>query len=189
MEVSSRRLNDIKNVLCDQQWAKTSLNFEVYFMHRGVKRKNGLRYDITIMPPRLLGKEFPKTKGHEHLGNYGELYITLKGEAIYLLQKYKNGEIEDVYAIRAGKGDAVIIPPKYGHITINPSRKEELKTANWTDEKSRHNYNVIDKKHGACYYYTIEDGWIKNKNYKRVPRLRFQRPLKSIPKDLTFLRG
>ena len=188
MEVSSRRVSDMKNVLCDRSWAKTAPNFEVYFMYRGVKKKESLRYDITVISPRLLGKEFAKTKGHKHLGNYGELYITLKGEAIYLLQKYQNNKIEDVYAIKAGKGEAIIIPPKYGHFTINPSPDKELKVANWSDEKSQHEYGVIDKKHGACYYYTAE-GWIKNKNYKKAPKLRFEKPLKSAPRDLSFLKG
>ena len=188
MEISSRCINDMKNVLYDRQWTKTAHNFEVYFMHRGVMKKEGLRYDITVIPNRLLGKEFAKTKGHEHLGNYGELYITLRGRAIYLLQKFRNGKIEDIYAVKTGKGDVVIIPPKYGHITINPSRKEELKTANWLDEKSQHVYDVIDKKQGACYYYTT-DGWVKNKKYKKIPRLRFQKPLKAMPRDLNFLKG
>lgn len=188
MEISSRRLSDMKNVLYDRQWVKTTPNLEIYFMHRGIKKKGTLRYDITIIPPRLLGKEFAKTKGHEHLGNYGELYITLKGKAIYLLQKCRNNKIEDVYAVKAGKGDAVIIPPKYGHFTINPSRKEELKTANWLDEKSQHDYGVIDKKGGACYYYTV-DGWVKNTKYKKIPKLHFEKPLKAAPKDLSFLKG
>ena len=188
MEVSSRRINDMKNVLYDRSWAKTAHNFEVYFMHRGIKRKGDLRYDITVIPPRLLGKEYAKTKGHEHLGNYGELYITLGGKAIYLLQNYKNGKIKDVYAIKSGKGGVVVIPPGYGHFTINPSRKEELKTANWLYEESRHDYGVIDKKHGACYYYTI-NGWVKNKNYKKIPKLRFEKPLKLAPRDLSFLKG
>lgn len=188
MEVSSRRLNDMKNVLCDQTWAKTAPNSEIYFVRRGIKKRGELRYDITIIPPRLLGKEFAKTKGHEHSGNYGELYITLNGKAIYLLQKYRNNKIEDVYAVKAGKGDIVVIPPKYSHTTINPSSKEKLETANWLDEKSRHIYALIDKKHGACYYYTME-GWLKNKNYGKVPRLHFKRPLKSMPRDLSFLNG
>lgn len=187
MEVSSRRLSDMKNVLYDRVWAKTAPNFEVYYMYRGIKKKDGLRYDITVIPPRLLGKEFAKTKGHEHMGDYGELYITLKGKAIYLLQKYRRNKIEDVYAVKAGKGEVVIIPPKYGHITINPSRREELKTANWLSLKSQHVYDIIDKKRGACYYYT-DKGWIKNRRYKAVPSIYFKKPLKSAPKSLDFLK-
>lgn len=183
-----RFLNGIKDVLYDQAWAKKAPNFELYYMYRGIKRKKGLRYDITVIPPRLLGQEFSKTKGHEHLKNYGELYIVLKGKAIYLMQKYQNNQVKDIYAVKAKKGDVVIIPPHYGHVTINPSEKETLETANWLDERSGHVYDVIAKKQGLCYYYT-KRGWIKNKKYARIPKLRFKRPLKKMPRNLDFLHG
>ena len=56
MEVSSRRLNDMKDVLCDRPWAKTAPDFDIYFIRRGIKRILLLRYDITSILPRLLGK-------------------------------------------------------------------------------------------------------------------------------------
>lgn len=183
-----RYLDDIKKVLYDKEWAKTAPNFELYYMYRGLKKKRVLRYDITVIPPQMLGKEFVKTKGHYHIGNYGEIYSVLKGRAIYLMQKEKRGRLIDAYYIKAKKGEHVIIPPQYAHITINPSLKEELKMANWVSEKCMPNYEGIEKKGGACYYYT-KSGWVKNKNYKRVPKLHFKRPKKSIPKSLNFLYG
>ena len=135
----------------------------------------------------MLGQEFVKTKGHEHSNNYGEVYLVLEGEAIFLIQKHRYNKIEHVYAIKAKRGGAVIIPSYYGHITINPSDKE-LKVANWLSERCQNIYDLFVKKQGACYYYT-KKGWIKNKNYKKVPKLRFKKPLKSIPKDLNFLKG
>jgi len=182
-----RFLKEMKEVLYDQKWAKKTVNFELYYMYRGLKRKNGLRYDITVIPPKMLGQEFVKTKGHEHSNNYGEVYLVLEGEAIFLIQKHGHNKIEDVYAIKAKRGGAVIIPPHYGHITINPSDKE-LKEANWLDERCQNIYDLFVKKQGGCYYYT-KKGWIKNKNYKKVPKLRFKKPLKSMPKDLNFLKG
>ncbi|MBU0476860.1 glucose-6-phosphate isomerase [Patescibacteria group bacterium] len=182
-----RFLNDAKNVLYDQKWAKKAPNLELYYMYRGIKEKNGLRYDITIIPPKMLGEEFIKTKGHEHCRKYQELYTVLQGKAIYLIQKLKNDSIQDVFAVKAKKGESVIIPSGYGHITINPSNKE-LKTANWTDKKCKGIYERLEKKQGACYFYT-KIGWIKNKNYKKIPALRFEKPLKSIPEDLNFLKG
>ncbi len=80
----------MKMVLHDQKWVKTAPNIELYYMYRGLKKKNGARYDITVIPPKMLGKEFVKTKGHYHIGSYGEIYIVLKGKAIYLMQKEKN---------------------------------------------------------------------------------------------------
>ena len=180
-----RYLNDMKKVLFDQKWAKTAPNFELYYMYRGLKEKNELRYDITVIPPKMLGKEFVKTKGHYHVENHGELYIVLGGKAIYLMQKEKDGKIEDVYYVKAKKGDHILIPPQYGHITINPSSKE-LKMANWVSKKCKSNYGDIEKRKGACYYYTIS-GWVKNKNYKNIPNLHFKKPQKLFPKNLDFL--
>ena len=185
MKPDIRFLSQIKDVLYDKAWAAKAPHLEVYYMYRGLEKKDGLRYDITIIPARLLGREFVKTKGHEHK-NCGELYIVLAGQAIYLMQKRRGNEIEDVFAVRAKKGDVVIIPSCYGHVTINPARKK-LVMANWVAEKSQNTYDAISKKQGACYYYT-KKGWIKNEKYRKVPKLRFQKPLKSIPKDLSFLK-
>jgi len=181
-----RFLNDMKDVLCDQKWAETAPNLELYYIYRGVKKKAGLRYDITVIPPRMLGREFVKTKGHEHTETYGEVYIVLAGQALYLLQKYTDNKIEDVYAVKAKKGDAVVIPPHYGHITINPSKKETLKEANWLCETCQNVYGSFMEKQGACYYFTTR-GWIKNKEYGRIPKLRFEKALKSMPKNLGLL--
>lgn len=180
-----RYLYDIKKVLWDKEWLKTSPNFEIYYMYRGVKQKNKIRYDITVIPPRMLGREFIKTKGHYHFGNYGELYKVLSGKGIFLMQKCKKGKVEDVYYVRAKKGDYVPVPPEYGHTTINPSPKT-LKMANWIFEECSSDYKRIEEKEGFCYYYT-KLGWFKNKNYKKIPKLRYKRSLKLKPKNLDFL--
>ena len=185
-----RYLFDLKKVLYDQKWLKNAPNLPVYFMYRGIKRKNGLRYDITVMPPQKLGQEFVKTLGHEHINNYGELYLVLKGEAIYLIQRTEKNKknkivIKDIYAVKAKKGQAVIIPPGYGHITINPSN-QELKMANWVAEKCQNSYQIFKQMHGGGYFYT-EKGWLKNKNYAMVPKLKFKKPLKQTPHNLDFL--
>ncbi len=180
-----RYLYDLKKVLYDQKWLKTAPNFELYYMYRGIKKKNNLRYDITVIPAKTLGKEFTKTKGHDHLGRHGEVYIVLEGEAIYLLMAKKGKEIKDVCAIKAKKGEVAIIPPFYGHVTINPSKKE-LKMANWISSNCKSDYTPFEKMKGACYFYT-KQGWIKNKNYKKIPKISFKKPLKNIPRNLSFL--
>ncbi|MBU4298792.1 glucose-6-phosphate isomerase [Patescibacteria group bacterium] len=179
-----RYLDDMREVLYDKEWAKNAPNFEVYYMYRGVKKNQkletpSLRYDITIIPPRMLGKEFVKTKGHEHIGNYGELYKVLSGEGIFLMQKEKNGKIEDAYFVKAKKGDFILIPSDYGHVTINPSKKN-LKIGNWVSKKCKSDYKSIERKRGLCYYYT-KSGWLKNINYKKIPKLRVEKSQKSMP--------
>jgi len=185
MEV--RRLNEMKKVLFDKDWAKTAPNLKLYYMYRGVEKKDGLRRDVTVIPARMLGKEFVKTKGHGHEKNYAEVYTVLKGKALYLLQKSKKNKIMDVYAIKAKKGESIVIPSGYSHITINPAGRE-LKEENWLVERCENVYDIFEKMYGACYYYT-KSGWTKNKNYATVPALRYKKPLKKLPKNLDFLYG
>ena len=200
-----RFLYDLKSVVYDKKWLKSAQNAPLYYIYRGVKEKNNIRYDITIIPPRLLGKEFVKTKGHYHSGSYGELYKVISGEGIFLVQK-KN--IKDIYFVRAKRGEYILIPPYYGHTILNPSPKTEfpslekgtkvkkrtksssttLKIANWVSKDMQSDYKSIERKRGFCYYYTVS-GWLKNKVYKKIPKLRFKRPLKEMPKNLDFLYG
>jgi len=187
-----RHLDDMREVLADKNYAKNSPDTDLYFMYRGLETKSELRYDETIVFAKMLGGEFNKTKGHCHIGAYPEIYTVLKGQAIYLQQKNNNaGEIEDVFAVKAEAGESVIMKPFYGHVTINPSKINDLKMSNWIYDISKSDYSSYIEKQGSCYYYMNDNGkekWVKNENYKNIPELRFEEPLKSIPNDLEFLK-
>lgn len=199
-----RSLNEMEDVVYDKEWLKAADNFNVYYVWRGVKlprdrfgptlrgkKENDndtsdIRYDITIIPHRLLGKEFPKTKGHRHLDHFQELIQVLEGEAFYLAQKGDGKNVKDCYAVKAKKGDFVIIPSDVWHLTINPGRKK-LVMANWMFKKAGSDYSLFEKFQGACYYYT-KSGWLKNKNYGIIPKLAFKKPLNKMPENLDFLK-
>jgi len=188
-----RHLDDMREVLYDKDFAKNSPDMDLYYMYRKVEERDGLKSSITITLAKMLGKEFNKTYGHDHNGNHAETYTVLDGEAIFLMQKTKNDVVQDVFAIKATKGQTAIIPAGYGHVTINPSSDVDLKTTDWTAVDCKNNYELIKKLEGACYFYILQPGsgqasWIKNENYKSVPELRFKEPLKSIPQDLSFLK-
>ena len=183
-----RYLDDVRMVLADQNYAKTAENVELYKMYRKLKVENKLRYDVTIIAPRMFGNEFVKTKGHIHQGFYGEVYMVLEGEGIYFAQLGDENEIKDVFAVHGKKGDVIIIPAGYGHVTINPGQ-EPLKTANWIAENDKGDFSMFEKNQGACYYYLAPGTWVKNEHYKQVPPLRFEEPFKEVPKDLDFLKA
>ncbi len=174
-----RYLKDMGDVLMDNSQKD---NPPLYYMYRGIKEENNLRYDITVIPPRFIGDEFVKTKGHCHCGNYEELYIVLKGEGIFLMQKDS-----DSYFVKVKQGQSIVVKKGYSHITINPSKNTVLEMANWVSKDCKSDYKQLQEKKGAYYYYT-KKGWIKNQNYKQVPELREEEPLNEIPKDLTFLK-
>ncbi len=179
-----RHIKDMEEVIIDKKWLEEVDNFEAYYMYRGVEEKNGLRYDITEIPFKMFGKEYPKTKGHYHPGEYGEVYQVLEGRAIYLLQ---NRDLTDIVAIKTGPGEVAIIPAGYGHVTINPG-PEDLKMANWVSPDFDSLYEPVQEKRGAAYFYT-ENGWVKNKHYDQLSELRFESPEKELPEDLSFLKA
>lgn len=180
-----RLLSEMQNVLFDKNWAKKQKDFKVYRVFRGIKERGNLTYDITVIPPGMLGKEFIRTKGNRNSRGFQELYNILEGKAIFLIQKGEGEKIKDVLAIRAKKGEYVVVPPYYYVITINPSKKT-LRIGNWVSQKCRNIYEDLERMKGACYFYT-KNGWIKNKKYKRVQKLRFEKALKEVPKNLNFL--
>ncbi|MDD2777694.1 MAG: glucose-6-phosphate isomerase family protein [Methanocellales archaeon] len=188
-EPSVRRIDDMKEVIYDKKWLKSAGNLDLYYMYRDLSlsrrdeeiiKKNGLRYDITIIPPLVLGVEYVKTIGHYHPQvpeaklSYVEVYEVLNGEAHYLLQKCQNDYVRDVVLIKAERGDKVIIPPDYGHVTINPSNKE-LRMCNWIARNFSSIYEPIKEKGGAAYFELVT-GFVKNENYGNVPELRFLGP-------------
>jgi len=182
-----RKLNDMREVLADKNFAKNLSDKDLYYMYRGLKTDGELRYDETIVKATMLGNEFNKTKGHYHIGAYPEIYMVLEGKAIYLLQKRDtNNNLEDIYYVEVNAGECAIMPPFYGHVTINPSATQDLKMANWISDNCKSDYSPYVELQGAGYYYT-QTGWVKNENYKSLPELRQEQPLKETPKDLSFL--
>ncbi|MFA6049204.1 MAG: glucose-6-phosphate isomerase family protein [Candidatus Micrarchaeia archaeon] len=188
-----RLLSQMAEVLHDPDFAKKAGGaLELYYMHRGVIRKedadlfqkNAIRYDVTIIPPKMLGREFNKTAGHYHpqasLGkSFPELYQVLAGEANYLLQKRVvragkdvGGEIEDAVLVCAKEGDAVLVPPNYGHVTANPSKNETLVMANLVECNFKSDYAPYKALGGAAYFELSSGDFFKNPNYEKVPPLR-----------------
>jgi len=181
-EPDIRRLYDMSDVIYDKNWLAGTENVELYYMYRDLYlsrsdqetlQEQGLRYDITIIPPRMLGVEYIKTAGHYHplvpggKVTYPEIYEVLEGEALYLLQKQN---LSDVVAVSAFAGDKILIPPDYGHITINRSNNT-LKMANFVASDFSSLYEPYKELGGGAYFLT-KDGWVKNERCSDAAELR-----------------
>jgi glucose-6-phosphate isomerase, archaeal len=181
-EPDIRWLYDMSGVIFDQEWLASAPNLELYYMYRDLYLSlsdrdrlldQGLRYDITVIPPGMLGLEYIKTAGHYHPTppegrvSYPEVYEVLEGEALYLLQKQ---DFSDVVAVNASLGDKVLVPPDYGHITINRSNKT-LKMANFVARAFSSLYEPYKQKGGGAYFFT-KDGFVKNPRCQEAAELR-----------------
>ncbi len=164
---------------------------ELYYMFRGVAleedrerlSESGLRYDITFIRPGSIGREHLKTAGHYHPEKpgthltYPEVYEVIYGRAHYLLQKPREGnfgDMESVILIAAKPGDKVLIPPGFGHITINPG-EDPLIMSNFVEKSFSSVYEPIRERGGGAYFELKgEEGteFMGNSSYEHLPPLR-----------------
>jgi glucose-6-phosphate isomerase, archaeal len=199
VEPHVRRLSDMREVIYDTRWLKSAPDEILYYMYRDLAMSpqdrsvildHGLRYDITIIPPRNLGAEYVKTAGHFHPEiddtgmSYPEVYGILRGTAHCLLQRCNEGHISDVILIEAHEGDKVLIPPDYGHVTINPSDRE-LKMANWVSRNFSSNYEPYQKCGGAAYFELASGKTVRNDRCDHVPEIRYLKPTNIAKAGLT----
>lgn len=178
-----RDVEEVRQVLASPECPCSG---SIYFMYRDLARSeedrawlsaHSLRYDITRIPPLTLCGEYVKTKGHYHPNNpsgagYPEVYEVLSGEAHYILQ---DREIREVRLIFAREGEKVIVPPGFGHVTINASSRTLL-MANLVSTRFSSDYSVYEKRHGAAYYMMLGEEMVKNSHYPSVPPLRSRLP-------------
>lgn len=163
-----RTFDQIKDVLRNKECPAPKQGTELYYMFRKVYSVANIRYDIVFMPARFLGDEYNKTHGHYHPVaekglSYPEIYQVLKGEALFLLQK-KNVDYFEVLYVSAKTGDVLLIPPNYGHVSINESDDKPLILANIVYDKFESLYGEYTSSNGATFYYT-KSGFVHNTNY------------------------
>jgi len=88
----------------------------------------------------------------------------LKGKAVFLLQKDNPSGSVDVIIVDAKKGDVVLMPPNYGHVTIN-NGEETLVLANLIYKNFSSLYDEYKRNKGGAYYYTKDHELVQNTNY------------------------
>ena len=198
-----RMLSDIKGLLYDSEWSKTAPDMDLYYMYNDVALSEGdrqlilnqgLRFDVTIIPPLKLGTEPVKTAGHYHplvekTGiTYPEIYEVLEGRAHFLLQCGDPGSISDVIFIDAAEGDKVIIPPNYGHVMVNPGQ-DVLVLSDWVFRGFKSIYDTYVSCGGAAYFELTGGELVPNGKYGEPPAIRFLEPTNFAEVGLSKDRG
>lgn len=164
-----RKLSKLKEVMRGVVDLDFSVDLEMYYMFREVYKKGGIRFDITVIPGQVVEGECAKTYGHGHpvaqegLG-YPEIYQVLQGSAVFLLQQTNRDRSVDVKLIHGEKGDVLLIPPNYSHVTINPG-KETLVLSNLVADGFESDYSGIRKNKGAAFYYFPDGNIEQNAHY------------------------
>lgn len=184
---------------------------EVYYIYRDVKRvedsealKNaGLQYDLTVIPPGKIGEEFVKTIGHYHAYKpgtkvrYPEVYEVVYGRAFFILQSASEDfeRLREVYLVTARRGEKVMVPPGYGHMSINPTQ-DALVLSNFQFRGNHSIYEPYEAHHGAAYYVSqserlspsgktsLDYEFVPNLSYNALPKLEHRAPREMPQYDL-----
>lgn len=176
--------------------SKIDKNKKLYYIYRNSSPSNfsklfkeaNLRFDLTLILQGRVGKEPIRTIGHFHKKDKktgkipSEIYQVISGKAIFFLQS-KNGSKN--FAVSRSKGEKIIIPPEFGHITINQSRKFPLLIANiFIDSKKDSDYSKFEKFSGPEFYPAFKGEKIvfqKDKDYKHKSTIKKIVRYKKLP--------
>jgi glucose-6-phosphate isomerase, archaeal len=185
---SSRYLSDLVEVM----FSPDSLPLDVELFHLdhlinaptdelSILKEKDLAYGFTILPARMIGREFVKTHGHSHPSIIGkhysfpEIYAQISGLMWLFLQKHHPDDlsvIEECYLIKMQPGDKVLIPPNYAHMQINPSPNEPSITAGLYSQTVKPEFGFYKQKKGFAYY-ILDKGddieVLQNPNYSHHP--------------------
>ncbi|WP_072524585.1 glucose-6-phosphate isomerase family protein [Clostridium sp. Marseille-P3244] len=172
----------------------------VFPEHASLFAKYDFRYDITAIEPGTVNNEFKKTSGHYHgfVENgscpYPEVYEVICGEIIFVLQKCldfqsdKSHVIDEIRIVHAKEGESVIIPPFYGHCSINPTEGISM-FSNIAVVSCPLFYEPIQKKGGLAVYVTKNDGQFclrQNSRYDNLPAAEIVRPRENKKLGIEF---
>jgi glucose-6-phosphate isomerase len=143
-----RPLSAIANMYADQDAARAQIEVDdtlVYeFYDMGVPETSGdVAYGTSIVYPGKVGDEYFMTKGHFHtVLDTGEIYFGLSGEG-YMLMENPEG---DVQWAEFKPGQAVYVPRRYAHRSINTGSDQPLITFFAFPGHAGHNYGTIEEK-------------------------------------------
>lgn len=171
VETGKRYLSQMKGMFADEEALRKKIEAEgdslIYEFH-GLplpETPGDFAFGCSILNPGKIGNEYYFTKGHFHTPlETGEVYYCLKGHGYMLLENPEG----DWSAQELTAGQAVYVPPRYAHRSINVSPDEKLITFFVYRADAGHDYGTIETK-GYRKLLVEKDGMpaiIDNPNWK-----------------------
>jgi glucose-6-phosphate isomerase len=162
-----RHVAEMRDVLPPEVSAEFDPDDALYSMVNGVYRvddlaaaaRSPLRYELTVLPPRRLGREYVKTLGHIHSPapggtmTYAEVYEVLWGRAHFLFFRMHPNEldVDEIVVVEAEPGERVVVPPGYHHLSVNPG-EEAMIFSDLIDRSAATDYSLLRSRGGAPYF-------------------------------------
>lgn len=122
-----------------------------------------------------LGDEVVRSQGHVHkISSHSgwappEIYEIWAGKAFVYMQEFAAVNPGRCFAVEAGPGDIVIVPPAWAHTTMSADPAEHLSFGALCDREYGFHYEEVRRRHGLAWYALLnarnEVYWEPNPNY------------------------
>jgi glucose-6-phosphate isomerase, archaeal len=178
--VENRSLDAIRNSLLDPDCEGPDPVYSIAmdvgkFIHRQDLIEKNLLFGIVTYSEGRLGNEPVRSQGHVHKiarnnrMSPPEIYEIWAGRAIIYMQEYAGDNPGRCFAVEAGPGEVVIVPPDWAHATISADDSEQLTFGAWCDRNFGFDYDLVRAHKGLAWYPVYTDSgkisWKANSHY------------------------
>lgn len=143
--------------------------------HLAELQKRMLLFGIVTYAGGRLGDEPVRSQGHIHRisAHSGwsppELYEVWQGRAIIYMQERVMHDPGRCFAVCAGPGEQVLVPPGWAHATLSADPETPLTFAAWCDREYGFEYQAVRAHQGLAWYPLLQGNhivWQQNPRYR-----------------------
>lgn len=178
--VENRTLDSIRKSLrspgCDGPEIVYSIAMDVgKNEHLETLKRSHLLFGVVTYAYGRLADEPVRSQGHIHKASprngwsTPEVYEIWSGRAIIYMQETAKDDPGRCFAVEAGPGDVVIVPPSWAHATINADPEQPMTFGAWCDRAYGFEYDDVRAHNGLAWFPIVEEdgkiGWIRNPKY------------------------
>jgi len=164
--------------------------------HRRDLEKRMLLYGVVTYAAGKLGREPVRSQGHihkvsQHSGwSPPEVYEIWSGRAIILMQERATDDPGRCFAVNAGPGEVVIVPPNWAHMTISADPASPLTFGAWCDREYGFAYDDVHAHGGLAWFPVYEKfgpGNAEQISFEANPRYYTSRLVRKSPETYSGL--
>ena len=138
-------------------------------------KRRMLLFGVVIYAKGRLGKGPVRSQGHVHAiaphcgWSTPELFEIWEGRGIIYCQEKSGDDPGRCFAIEAGPGEQVVIPPDWAHYVVNADMHSPLIFGAWCDRQYGFDYTQMRAHHGLAWFPLMADdgkiSWEANPTY------------------------
>jgi len=147
--------------------------------HRPELARRHLLFGVVTYAAGRLGDEPVRSQGHVHRvavrsgWSPPELYEIWSGRAIVYMQERAAFDPGRCFAIEAGPGEVVVVPPGWAHATVSASGADPMTFGAWCDREYGFEYDAVRARGGLAWFPLLAPGgeirWERNPRYHAAP--------------------